>query len=124
MGRRKGVRRKEEADLPFYTDVYEKWVGVVFISIMVLSTLDAVLTLKILGRGGKELNPVMDALLAIDNTAFFIGKLAITLFCLLFVLIHINFKLFRAVTMRWVLVTLFIAYSFLIGYEGHLLSIS
>lgn len=123
MGRRRSVRRKEEEVLPFYTDVYEKWVGIIFISIILLSSLDAILTLRILGRGGKELNPVMDALLEIDDTVFFIGKLTLTLFSLLFVLIHINFKLVRLVPMRQVLVALFLAYSCLIGYEGLLLSV-
>lgn len=123
MGRRRAVRRKEEAILPFYTDVYEKWVGMIFISIIMLSSLDAILTLSILDRGGKELNPVMDALLEIDDTVFFIGKLILTLFSLLFVLIHINFKLLRVIPMRQVLVALFLAYSCLIGYEGLLLSV-
>ncbi len=122
MGRRKAVRRKEEAKFPFYTDVYEKWVGIIFILIVLLSSLDAVLTLRILSRGGTELNPVMDALLDIDNTVFFFGKLALTLFSLIFVLIHINFKLLRVIPMRQVLLVLFFAYSCLIGYEGLLLS--
>lgn len=123
MGRRKAVRRKDEAEFPFYTDVYEKWVGIIFILIVLLSSLDAVLTLRILSKGGTELNPVMNALLDIDDTVFFFGKLILTLFSLLFILIHINFKLLRVVPMRQVLLVLFFAYTCLIGYEGLLLSV-
>lgn len=122
-GRRSTVRRKDEAVLPFYTDIYEKWVGAIFIFIIVLSATDAFLTLKILDKGGKELNPVMDALLEIDNSVFFIGKLTLTLACLLFVLVHINFKLLGLVSMRKILAFLFVLYSCLIGYEVILLSI-
>ena len=122
-GRRSTVRRKEEALLPFYTDIYEKWVGILFISIIALSSTDAFLTLKILDKGGKELNPVMDVLLEIDNSVFFLGKFTLTLVCLLFVLVHINFRLLGLVPMRKVLVALFFIYSLLIGYEAVLLSI-
>jgi hypothetical protein len=121
-GRRIKARRKQDAAKPYYTDIYEFWGGLNVITIVCLSALDSFLTLQILERGGIEINPVMQSLLEINNSAFIIGKMAITSICLIFVLIHINFKLLRLFPTRSLLLTLTSLYVLLIGYELMLLS--
>jgi hypothetical protein len=121
-GKRQKARRQKEIDHGFYTDRYEKWVGINVIAITLMSVLDAILTLNILDKGGIELNPFMSALLAINTQAFFIGKLTITVSCLFFSLIHTNFRVLRIMPVKTILVCISIFYGFLLGYELCLLA--
>ena len=121
-GRRSKARRQYETDRPFYTDIYETRVGLNVITIVCLSALDSFFTLQILERGGIEINPIMLSLLEINSTAFIVGKMAITSICLLFVLVHINFKILRLFPMRSFLFSIASFYVLLIGYEITLLS--
>ena len=122
-GRRVNARRQIEAEQGYYTDRYEKWVGFSVIVITLMSMLDAFFTVNILDRGGIEVNPFMSALLAINTQAFFIGKFVVTVVCLLFALVHINFHVLRILPMKYMLVCISISYSFLIVYELFLLTI-
>ncbi len=122
-GKREKARRQKEIDQGFYTDRYEKRVGISVIAITLMSVLDAILTLNILDRGGIELNPFMSALLAINSQAFFIGKLTITISCLFFSLIHTNFRIFRIIPVQTMLIYISIFYVFLLGYELCLLTL-
>ena len=122
-GRRSQARRDRDSAQDFYTDIYERWVGMIVISISCLSAVDAFFTLKILDRGGIEVNPVMASLLEIDTTTFVIGKIMITSVCLLFALVHINFNVLKIIPMRYSLATIFVLYVCLMGYELFLLSI-
>jgi hypothetical protein len=123
IGRRENARRKIEIAQGFYTDRYEKWVGISVVAIALMSVLDAFLTMNILDRGGVEVNPFMSALLAINTQAFFIGKFAITVGCLFFSLVHINFRVLRIMPMQTMLVCISAFYAILIGYELFLLAI-
>lgn len=122
-GRRESARRQIEVEQGFYTDRYEKWVGLSVIVIALMSMLDAFLTLNILDRGGIEINPFMSALLAIDTQVFFIGKFGVTVVCLFFALVHVNFHVLRILPMKYMLVFISIFYTFLIVYELFLLAI-
>ena len=120
--RRMGPRRRDEKAMPFYTDHYDAKVSLLFILILALCVADAGLTLRILARGGTELNPLMDRLLDISPQVFFIGKYALTSAGLLFALLHINFKVLKLFPMRQVLCGLLGFYLFLVGYELVILS--
>ncbi len=121
-GRRISARRQIEAKQGFYTDQYEKWVGYSVIAITLLSLLDAFLTLNILERGGIEVNPFMSALLEMDTSVFLVGKFIITVVCLLFALVHINFHVLRVLPMKYMLAGITGFYALLICYELFLLS--
>ena len=121
-GRRMNARRQIEAKQGFYTDHYEKWVGCNVIAITLLSLLDAFLTLNILERGGIEVNPFMSALLDVDISVFLVGKFIITVVCLLFALVHINFHVLRILPMKYMLAGITGFYVMLIGYELFLLT--
>lgn len=122
-GRRVNARRQLEAEQGYYTDRYENWVGLSVIAITLMSVIDAFFTLNILDRGGIEINPFMSALLAINTQVFFIGKFIVTVVCLLFALVHVNFHVLRILPMKFLLVGISVFYAFLIGYELFLLAI-
>ncbi len=121
-GKRSTARRNDDAARPYYIDRYESWIGVNVILIACLSALDSFFTLQILASGGTEVNPVMQYLLEINTSAFIFGKMAMTSICLVFVMIHINFKLLGIVSIRSLLISIASIYVLLIGYEIVLLS--
>lgn len=121
-GKRGQARRQLDASKPFYIDVYEPWVGLIIGVITCLSILDSFLTLQIIERGGIEVNPLMITLLEINDTAFIFGKIAITSTCLVFLLIHIKFKVLRLFSMSTFLISTACFYALLIAYELTLLS--
>lgn len=121
-GKRGQARRQQDASKPFYIDIYEPWVGLVIGIIACLSVLDSFLTLQIIERGGIEVNPLMISLLEINDTVFIFGKIAITSTCLIFLLVHIKFKVLRLFSMSAFLISTACFYVLLIGYELTLLA--
>ena len=68
-----------------------------FIGVLALVTaslVDAVLTMQLLGAGGKEINPLMDHFLAYGAGAFMFGKYVLTVAGLPLLLIFKNHYLF------------------------------
>lgn len=121
LGKRRGPRRAAERQVPYYLDTYEDpWLLAWSVGIIGCCTLDAFLTLQILDRSGVELNPVMAFLLQISVPAFFYVKYLLTAVAVVFILLHINFKIWR-IPVRSVLPALLGGYAGLIGYEWWLL---
>jgi hypothetical protein len=77
-GRRRGGRRQAEQGR-IYVDRPGLWVIVACVLLIALSIADAHVTLRILGEGGEEINPVMRAVLALGERPFLLVKLALTL---------------------------------------------
>ncbi len=94
-GRRLAFRRADESGTDRYLDIVEPVTAAVAVAILLLSAADALFTLLLLQRGAIELNPVMDALIALDATLFVAVKLAITAICMLFIVAHRRFHFFR-----------------------------
>lgn len=122
-GQRINARRQEELEQGFYVDRYDNWVVLVALSIILLSGFDAFFTLNILEGGGTEVNPVMLALLEYDTLVFLLGKMAITVTCVFFAFIHINFNVLRMFSVKLMMKSILVFYTFLIGYELCLLAI-
>lgn len=104
-----------------YVDRYHPALRWVCVGLLVLSGLDAFLTLSLLERGGEELNPVMRALLEIDVAVFFYTKLGLTAVGLAVLVMHYHFHWLRLVPVSHVLWILFAGYALLINYEIYLL---
>lgn len=121
-GRRRQPQRTAEISQPYYTDNYEAALLALILSIVSLCAADAGLTLLILVGDGIELNPVMVWLLEFGAPTFFAMKFLTTAICLIFLVIHINFRLFRTVSMHQLLYGILGIYIFLIGYEIFLLA--
>ncbi len=75
--RRRGPRRTEDGEVLF-TDFHHPWLFFLAVGTMILSSLDAFMTLQLLARGAVEINPFMAALIGHSVNAFAGIKLALT----------------------------------------------
>jgi hypothetical protein len=99
-------------------DWYSAHLLAVAISILLLSVVDAFLTLLLLQSGGAaEVNPVMAALLYRSVAVFAALKMAVTSVSLVTMVILARYRFMRLLRVEWVLYGVLIAYVSLIGYE-------
>ena len=77
-GRRKAFRRREDEQKIYHVDQYNAFYfsGIVFV--LILSAMDALLTLFLVDNGAVELNPVMDFYIQSGPYHFFATKYALT----------------------------------------------
>ena len=115
-GKRRHARREEE-DLNYYVDRYDAKYLALILSILVLCVLDAYFTLKIIHYGGKELNPLMIKFLDKFPEISLLMKYLVTVICLVILLVHKNYILFRKVKAYFFLYVIFSLYFILVLYE-------
>jgi hypothetical protein len=118
--RRRRSRRKDD-QLNSYIDWYEPWPLVASVVIILLSSIDAFLTLILLNHGAVELNILMDWLIKIDIATFAAVKLAVTGVALVVLVLHFNFHIYRVLPVRYLMYALMPLYAFLIAHELSLL---
>lgn len=116
FGRRKGNRRISDKE-SYYVDWYESRYLILIVSILILCILDVYMTIKILQIGGKELNPVMLLLMQKQPALSLVLKYLITAACLIFLLIHKNFKVFGRIKAHSLIYGVFSLYFLLMLYE-------
>ncbi len=121
-GKRREGRRAEDRRRPFYVDRYAPRLLVVVSAVLLLSVLDAFLTLRLVALGGREINPIMDFFLQAGAVPFLAVKYALTVGGLVMLLVHKNFYVvvgrFRV---KYLLPLLFAGYVLLILWECYLL---
>jgi len=122
QGNRRGPRRDKD-QLGYYVDRYEPRLLYVALGIVVLSAMDAVLTLNLLSMGASEVNPFMALLMNVDMGLFALIKMAITVIGVLILVVHVKFRLFKILQTGLVLYGIFPAYVCLVFYELTLLAI-
>lgn len=115
--RRIGPRRDDDPNENIYVDIHEPWLIYVGLGALLLSTMDAFFTLHLLQVGSEEMNPFMDFFLKKDAQLFFIVKFSITAFCIVFLVMHKNFRLFKYISGYHLLLVCFTAYGILVTYE-------
>lgn len=95
-GRRKTVRRTEDKKEHIYVDLYSTRLLVAVLSLLLLSSLDAFLTLALIDKGhAVEANPLMAMLLDYGTTPFAVIKFTITAFALIILCVFKNVKITR-----------------------------
>jgi hypothetical protein len=97
-GRRAGVRRKEDWDGIFYFDRYSSNIFAAIVIILLLSVLDALLTLYLIENGSTELNPVMCYFLKYGPFIFMGAKYFLTCMGVVILLLFRNVLRKRSVT--------------------------
>lgn len=102
-GRRFTHRRSGEAE-DAYVDLYNHRLVVFLLVFFVLTVIDSVSTLIYLDKGGRELNPMAQWMIEQGDTFFILCKGILTGACIVFVMIHKNFKYSR--------IAIFIGFSF------------
>jgi hypothetical protein len=120
QGRRKNIRRADDRSNP-YVDRYESELFYVVIGIILLSSCDAFLTLKLLQHGAIELNTLMANLIATDIQRFVNFKLALTGLSVILLVIYKNFRLFGPFRVYHLIWFTLCGYAILILYELALL---
>ena len=89
-GRRERFRRDEDKGKAFIFDRYNHKFFLAITAILILSILDAVLTLVVIQRGASELNPVMAYFLEHGTLTFIVAKYVLTSIGVLILLIFKN----------------------------------
>ncbi|MEE9168921.1 MAG: DUF5658 family protein [bacterium] len=112
--------RRKENDQNYYVDRYGFKYLFWILGIIILSIFDAYLTLNLLQKGGTELNPFMSMLINKNSMLFMAVKIAITSICILFLLIHKNFRFFGKIRVNYFIYSVFSLYVVLIVYEVYL----
>ncbi len=79
-GRREQARREEDRDRAYFFDRYNQKIFAAITAILMLSILDAFLTLVLIEKGSSELNPVMAYFLEHGPLPFIIAKYILTSF--------------------------------------------
>ncbi len=91
--RRRGRRLGERDNI--YVDSYTRHDVALMLGVFVLNILDAFFTLRWLGMGGSEGNPLMDALIRTSDMIFVLQKCLVVGLWLLILVIHKNFRIAR-----------------------------
>jgi len=97
LGRRKTIRRKSDQQRGGYIDRYSSTLFFFLISILGLNVLDALLTLMILDLKGWEANPVVNSVISLYGTKFWVWKFSIVSISLAILCLHSRFKLVREI---------------------------
>jgi hypothetical protein len=95
LGRRKTIRRKTDQQQGSYVDQYSSALLFFLISIIGLNVLDAFFTLMILDLKGWEANPVVQSVINLYGTKFWIWKFSIVSISLALLCLHSRFRLVR-----------------------------
>jgi hypothetical protein len=118
MHHRRGVDRQQ----PYFVDRFSAWLFTLIVLILVMSMVDALITLMLLDYGYHEGNPPMAYLLDWGVEAFLVGKLALTAAGLPLLLVLKNYTLFRTrVRVGAIFVLFVLLYVALLGYQCTLL---
>lgn len=116
-GRREGDRQNS------YTDWYGISPLITTMSIILLCFADAFFTTVLLSRGAVEMNIFMDWLIRFDMQAFAVVKMSLTGIALLILVMHYNFRIYRVIEVRYVLVALLSVYCALLTHQLSMLAI-
>jgi hypothetical protein len=114
--RRREHRRSSERDAVFI-DWHHPWLFFLAIGIMLLSSVDAFLTLQLLDRGAVEINPIMAGVLQRGDFAFVVSKMALTGLGILVLVFLSRLRLFTFLRTGLLLTVFFSFYACLACYQ-------
>ncbi|TFH47847.1 MAG: hypothetical protein E4H01_07470 [Lysobacterales bacterium] len=118
--RRLGPRRDKDQH-PVMTDWFHpQWLATAII-ILILSTVDAVLTLALISRGAIEINPLMEPLVRGSGRSFALWKLGLTSIGVVVLTMLARLRVFGRLAVGSFLYLVLGGYLLLVGYELSLL---
>ena len=97
-GKRANARRKEDRHRTFYFDRYSSSLFAAIVAILMLSVLDALLTLYLIDNGSTELNPVMSYFIEYSPYVFMGAKYFLTCIGVIILLLFRNVLRKRSIT--------------------------
>jgi hypothetical protein len=114
--RRRSTRREEEGE-PLFTDWHHPWLFFLAVGTMLLSCIDAFMTLQLLERGAIEVNPLMAVVIGHSALMFASTKIILTGVGIL-VLVFLSRARFMDLFRTGVILTVFFSfYACLVCYE-------
>ncbi|HJR69330.1 MAG TPA: DUF5658 family protein [Gammaproteobacteria bacterium] len=117
--RRRSGRRAGEQHLPI--DWHEPYLLFLSVTILLLSVVDAFLTVTLITGGAQEVNPLLELILRVKPELFAAIKMGLTGAGVLVLVAVARARLFRVMRVGMVLQGIFVAYVALIAYEWWLL---
>ena len=114
---RRHAHRRSVDDTVVFLDKGHPWLFFLATGTMLLSCLDAFLTLKLMGLGMYEANPVMRAAMSQSTVLFTSTKLAMTAFGILVLVFLAKARFLNRVRTGLILTIFFSAYACLVCYE-------
>jgi hypothetical protein len=114
--RRHQLRRVEDADMLFI-DWHHPWLFFLAVGTMIMSCIDAFMTLQLLERGMYEANPVMAAVLGQGATTFAVTKMLMTGTSILILVFLAKSRFLNRFRTGLMLTVFFSIYACLICYE-------
>lgn len=121
FSRRRRKLRRSEDQINSYIDWYGHWPMAATFTIILLCFADAFLTIVLLNKGAVELNLLMDWLIQHDVHTFAVVKMSITGAALIVLVMHLNFRIYRIIAVRYLMYALVPMYSLLIAHEIRML---
>lgn len=118
---RRRANRRASDPAPLFVDWHHPWLMFLAIGIMLLSSLDAFLTLQLIARGAVEVNPVMLAAMGGGTQAFATSKMLLTGTGVLALVFMAHSRLFNCIRASLTLTGFFGFYCCLVCYEFVLL---
>ena len=119
---RRRESRREGEHVNSYVDWYGHWTLVAIVTVILLCCTDAFLTIVLLDNGAVEMNILMDWLIQRDIRSFAVVKMSITGLALLVLVMHLNFRVYKVIAVRYLIFALVPMYSLLIAHELNMLS--
>jgi hypothetical protein len=114
--RRRAGRRTDDGRFQ-PTDWHGAHLWAVSLSILILSVVDAFLTLTLMSGGAVELNPVMAALMGHDIGVFAVLKIAMTGSSVMLMVFLARYRFMRVIRVELLLYGVLLTYLFLVGHE-------
>ena len=116
LSRRRTFRRDEDAEILFL-DWHHPWLFFLSVGIMLMSCMDAFLTLRLIDGGMVEVNPVMAAMLGQGTAAFASSKMLMTGTSILTLVFLAKARFMNRFRTGAFLTVFFSAYACLVCYE-------
>ena len=121
-GRRAKARRREDLHRTFYFDRYSSNLFAAIVAILMLSVLDALLTLYLIDNGSTELNPVMSYFIEYGPFVFMGAKYFLTCIGVIILLLFRNVLRKRSIThTQHIFSYIIVAFSTVIAWELYLI---
>ncbi len=114
--RRRLTRRGSEGE-PLYSDWHHPWLFFLGIGTMLLSSLDAFLTLQLLQRGAIEINPIMAMVIGHSTMLFAVSKMLLTGVGILVLVFMSRARFMNRLRTGLILTAFFSCYACLVCYE-------
>jgi uncharacterized protein DUF5658 len=121
--RRRYVGRRTDDGRFQAADWHGAHLWAVSVGILILSVVDAFLTVTLMSGGAIEVNPFMAAVMGHDIETFAVLKIAMTGVCVMLMVFLARYRFMRVVRVEVLLYGVLLTYLFLVGHEMSMLRV-